>query len=117
MPSPCLLRSQELLFGQSRTLVFRGAKVYPVSSPPLENGLIVVENGKIKAVGAEGQVAIPPDATVVDVSGKIIIPGIVDTHSHIGIAGRPPVSANADVNESTGPVAACAARARCHLAC
>jgi imidazolonepropionase-like amidohydrolase len=64
----------------------------------------VVEDGKIKAVGAEGQVAIPPDATVVDVSGKVIIPGIVDTHSHIGIGSRPAVSANADVNESTGPV-------------
>ncbi|MGA3326155.1 MAG: amidohydrolase [Terriglobia bacterium] len=94
------------VFGQSRTLVFRGAKVYSISNPPLEHGLVVVENGKIKAVGAEGQVAIPADATVVDVSGKVIIPGIVDTHSHIGIAGRPPVSANADVNEGTGPVEA-----------
>jgi len=92
------------VFGQSRTLVFRGATVYPVSNPPIENGLIVVENGKIKAVGAEGQVAIPSGATVVDASGKIIIPGLVDTHSHIGIGGRPPVSANFDFNEATGPL-------------
>jgi len=92
------------VLGQSRTLVFRGAKVYPVSQPALDHGLVVVENGKIKAVGAEGQVAIPSGATVVDVSGKVIIPGIVDSHSHIGIGARPPVSANNDVNESTGPV-------------
>jgi imidazolonepropionase-like amidohydrolase len=83
------------VFGQNRMLVFRGAKVYPVSNPPLERGLIVIEDGKIKAIGAEGQVSIPPDAMVVDVSGKVIIPGIVDTHSHIGIGSRPPVSANA----------------------
>ena len=91
-------------WSQSRALVFRGAKVYPISTPPLENGLVVVENGKIKAVGAEGQVAVPPDAVVVDVSGKVIIPGIVDTHSHVGIYARPAVSANADGNEITGPL-------------
>jgi imidazolonepropionase-like amidohydrolase len=92
------------IFAQSRTLVFRGATVYPISQPPLEHGVVVVEDNKIKAVGAEGQATIPPDATVVDVSGKVIIPGIVDTHSHIGIAGRPMVSANMDENEMTGPL-------------
>jgi imidazolonepropionase-like amidohydrolase len=92
------------VFSQSRTLVFRGAKVFPISNLPLEHGVVVIENGKIKAVGVEGQVAIPPDATVLDVSGKVIIPGIVDSHSHIGIAGRPSVPANNDVNESTGPL-------------
>jgi imidazolonepropionase-like amidohydrolase len=90
--------------GQNRPLVFRGARVYPVSSQPIEHGVVVIEGGKIKAVGAEGQVTIPDGAMVVDTSGKVIIPGIVDTHSHIGIAGRPPVPANNDVNESTGPL-------------
>jgi len=92
------------LFGQGRTLVLRGARVYPISSPPLDHGVVVVEGGKIKAVGAEGKVAIPEDATVVDVSGKVIIPGIVDSHSHIGIYARPSVRANADGNEMTGPL-------------
>ena len=46
----------------------------------------------------------PKGAVVHDVTGKTIIPGLVDTHSHIGIFGRPAVGANADGNEMTGPV-------------
>jgi imidazolonepropionase-like amidohydrolase len=91
-------------FGQSRTVVFRGAKVYPASRPPIERGVIVVTDGKIQAVGAEKKVSIPRDAMVVDVSGKFIIPGIVDSHTHIGIESRPPIHANADQTENTGPV-------------
>lgn len=85
-------------------IVFRGAKIYLVSGPAIEHGLLVVRNGKVEAVGAEGQVSIPAGAQVEDVSGKVIIPGIVDTHSHIGIGSRPAVPANEDVNEGTGPL-------------
>ena len=46
----------------------------------------------------------PGDATVVDVSGKTIIPGLVDTHSHIGVFSRPSVAANVDGNEGSGAV-------------
>jgi len=89
---------------QSQPVVFRGAKIYPVSGPPIERGVLVVEGGKIKAVGAEGSVAVPAGARVEDVSGKVIIPGLVDTHSHVGIYPRPSVPANQDGNETTGPV-------------
>jgi len=85
-------------------VVFRGAKIYPVSGPAIERGVLVVRNGKVAAVGAEGQVSVPDGARVEDVSGKVIIPGIVDTHSHIGIGSRPAVPANEDINEGTGPL-------------
>ena len=91
-------------WAQSTPLAFRGAEIYPVSGPPIESGVIVVEKGKIQAIGREGEVKIPANATVVDVSGKVIIPGLVDTHSHIGIYSRPAVPANSDGNEMTGPL-------------
>jgi len=72
------------LAAQEQTQVFRGARLLPISSAPIENGVLVVEGGKIVAVGEEGRVQIPANAVVHDVSGKVIMPGLVDTHSHIG---------------------------------
>src|SRR5262249_54756370 len=71
---------------------------------PIERGVLVVQGGRILAVGPEGQVKIPEGAVVRDLSGKTIIPGLVDTHSHVGIFARPGVSAHQDGNERTGPV-------------
>ena len=86
------------------TLVIRGAKVYPISGPPVEHGLLVVANGKIVAVGEEGKVKIPRGATVEDAAGKVVMPGIVDSHSHIGIIANPLAEDSGDANESTGPI-------------
>jgi len=86
------------------TLAIRGAKVYPISGPPIERGVLIVANGKIVAVGEESKVKIPRGATVEDVAGKVVIPGIVDSHSHIGISPNPMASDSGDVNESSGPV-------------
>ena len=63
---------------------FVGATVHPVSGDPIPDGVLVVEGLDILAVGARSAVSIPADATVVDVAGHHIIPGLVDTHSHIG---------------------------------
>jgi imidazolonepropionase-like amidohydrolase len=86
------------------TLAIRGAKVYPISGPPIERGVLIVANGKIVAVGEESKVKIPRGATVEDAAGKVVIPGIVDSHSHIGISPNPMASDSGDVNESSGPV-------------
>ena len=68
----------------AQTTVFKGAKIIPISSSPIESGVLIIEDGSIAAVGAEGEVDIPENATVRDVSGKVIMPGLVDSHSHIG---------------------------------
>jgi imidazolonepropionase-like amidohydrolase len=68
---------------QERPTAFIGATIYPVSSEPIENGVLIVHQGKITAVGG-ANTRIPNNAERVDVTGKVIMPGLVDTHSHIG---------------------------------
>ena len=70
------------LAAQERPIAFTGATIMPMSGAPIENGILVIEDGKIRAVGAD--VRIPSDAERRDATGMIIMPGIVDTHSHIG---------------------------------
>ncbi|MFO0807149.1 MAG: amidohydrolase family protein [Gemmataceae bacterium] len=91
------------LGAQERPLAFVGGRILPVVGPTIEDGVLVVHKGKIIAVGNRST-PIPGDAIVETVSGAVIIPGLVDTHSHVGIFQRPTVPAHADGNESTGPV-------------
>jgi len=66
------------------TVVLRGARVITMDGDEvIENADIVVENNRIVAVGASGSVPVPAGAEVVDVAGKTIIPGLVDTHAHM----------------------------------
>lgn len=67
---------------QDQAHVFRGAMIYPIASAPFVDGVLVIRNGKILAVGRD--VGVPPGAVDHDMSGKVILPGLVDTHSHIG---------------------------------
>ena len=84
--------------------VYRGARIHTAVGGPIEGGVLVVQGGRILAVGAEGAVAVPQGAVVRDLTGKTIIPGLVDTHSHVGLMQRPAVAAHQDGNEMTGPV-------------
>jgi imidazolonepropionase-like amidohydrolase len=86
-----------------RPIAFRGAKIHVVSGPVIARGVLIVHRGKIVAIGAEDKIKLPMNAIIRDVTGKVIIPGLVDTHSHIGIFPRPRVPANSDGNEMTGP--------------
>jgi Tol biopolymer transport system component/imidazolonepropionase-like amidohydrolase len=66
------------------TIAFRNARIVTMKGDEvIEKGTIVVKENRITAVGPSGSVRIPGDATVVDVSGKTIIPGLVDVHSHM----------------------------------
>src|SRR5688500_9155136 len=67
-----------------RTQVFSGAQIIPVNGSAIPSGVLVVSKGKIVAVGTTSATTIPAGAQVIDVTGKVIMPGLVDTHSHIG---------------------------------
>jgi len=68
---------------QEKPIAFKGALIYPVTGPAIEKGILIVQKGRILAVG-DATISIPSDAETIDATGKVIIPGIVDTHSHIG---------------------------------
>jgi imidazolonepropionase-like amidohydrolase len=67
-----------------QTLAIVGGKVYPVSGPPIENGTVVIVNGKITAVGGAG-VAVPAGAQRVDATGKWVTPGLVNAGTILGV--------------------------------
>ncbi|MEX2089920.1 MAG: amidohydrolase family protein [Bacteroidota bacterium] len=63
---------------------FRGATIYPIDGEPIEDGTLVVQGGKVVALGRTGSVSLPTNAVIHDIQGKVLMPGLVDTHSHIG---------------------------------
>jgi imidazolonepropionase-like amidohydrolase len=72
----------------SGTAVLRGARVITMrGSEVIENADIVIRNNRISAVGPRGQVQIPQGAREIDVAGKTIVPGYVDTHAHLRARG------------------------------
>lgn len=69
----------------AETVLIRNATVMTVTKGTVENGSVLIENGKIAAIGKN--ISAPADATVVDASGKYLTPGIIDCHSHTAIEG------------------------------
>jgi imidazolonepropionase-like amidohydrolase len=67
------------------TLAFVGARIVDgTGAAPIANGVIVVQNGRIAAVGPMGSTTIPAGANRVDLSGKTIVPGFINAHGHVG---------------------------------
>lgn len=81
---------------QEKPLAFIGGRVIPIQGEPFDDGVVVVQGGKIRSLGPRSTSSIPADAERRDVTGKILMPGLVDTHSHIGVSGG--------VNERSGPL-------------
>lgn len=86
----------------SRPTLIRNATIMTAAGPSIKNGSILLRDGKIAAVGES--ITAPPDALVIDATGKYVTPGIIDVHSHIGVYPAPGVDANSDGNELTNPV-------------
>ena len=78
-----LIQMISISFAQEKSIAFKGALIYPINGEPITNGTLIITQGKITAIG-DAQMNIPADIPVQDVKGKIIMPGIVDTHSHLG---------------------------------
>lgn len=67
--------------------VIRDATILTITHGKIEHGTVVMRGGKIAAVGSDSQITVPAGANVINASGKYVMPGIVDTHSHTSVEG------------------------------
>lgn len=91
----CLAAAEE-------ALVVRGETVYPVSGPPIVDGLVLIRDGEIVAVGSEGEVTIPDGAHVLE--AQVVTPGLVDARSTAGFSGIFNVPHDQDQLERSSPL-------------
>jgi imidazolonepropionase-like amidohydrolase len=82
--------ASSLLFGmvaaaQEKTVALRGGRLLTISHGTIENGMLVIENGKIAAIGTANSVRLPKGARVVDTSGMTIYPGLIDSETALGL--------------------------------
>ena len=83
---------------QSQPVVLKGATIHTVTKGTIQNGTIVLENGKITAIGG-ADVPSPRAAKVVDLAGKHIYPGLIDAYSTVGITEIGAVDVSNDITE------------------
>jgi imidazolonepropionase-like amidohydrolase len=81
-------------------IAITGGTVMTAAGKRYAPGMVVLEGGAIKSVGPAGPT--PSGAQVIDAAGRFVTPGIIDTHSHIGVYAAPFVSAHSDGNEMVG---------------
>ncbi|HEX6450413.1 MAG TPA: amidohydrolase family protein, partial [Trebonia sp.] len=87
------------------TIAITGGRVLPIEGEPIENGTVLLADGKITAVEGPG-FEVPAGSEVVDASGKWVLPGFIDAHTHLGVHEEAEGWAGNDSNERTGPVMA-----------
>ncbi|TFG50616.1 MAG: amidohydrolase, partial [Gemmatimonadales bacterium] len=78
----------------SHPTAIRNATIFTAAGPRLERATILLQNGKVAAIGSD--VSIPADAVLIDGTGKFVTPGLIDTHSHLGVYPAPGTEANSD---------------------
>lgn len=88
----------------SRPTLIRNVHIFTATGPLIRNGAVLMQNGKIAAIGQS--ITAPANAVVIDGEGKFVTPGLIDTHSHLGVYPAPGTAAHSDGNEATAPVTA-----------
>jgi hypothetical protein len=86
--------------GEPQYFAIRGAKIVPVSGPPLENATVVMAHGVIKAIGKD--VGIPPDAWIIEGKGLIVYPGLFDSFTDVGLPVATPAPGGASEGAGGG---------------
>ena len=85
----------------NQMLAVKNAKVYTVTQGTIDGGTVLIEGQKIRAVGQD--VKVPESAQVIDGTGKVLTPGLIDAHSHAGLDEEGFGSEGWDYNEATDP--------------
>jgi imidazolonepropionase-like amidohydrolase len=81
----------------SSIILIKNATIVPVTSPKIENGCLLIKNGKIAAIRKE--IEVPPEAKIIDASGKFVYPGFIDGFSHLGLIEISAIPSTVDVQE------------------
>jgi imidazolonepropionase-like amidohydrolase len=89
----------------SGNFAITGGRVVPIEGDPIDGGTVLVTDGRIAAVGGP-DLKPPPGADVIDASGRWVLPGLVDAHTHLGAREEGEGWAGHDTNELTGPIQA-----------
>jgi imidazolonepropionase-like amidohydrolase len=83
-------------------LAIVGARIVPIDGDPIDGGTVLVADGRITAVGG-ADLAVPDGATIVPADGRWVLPGLIDAHTHLGVAEEGEGPAGMDMNEMTDP--------------
>src|SRR4249920_2654031 len=84
--SACVATGQEPAGGGG--VLFDGERLIVGDGRVIESAAFLVQNNRIARVGRKGEVALPPGATRVDLTGKTVMPAIVDPHNHLGYTNQ-----------------------------
>jgi len=104
--SVCLILPGIGVAQQPKPIVLKGGKLLTVSHGTVENGVLVMEGGKIAALGAAGSVTIPRDARVIDVNGMTVYPGLIDSETSLGlteISAEPSTNDRIEISDEIMP--------------
>jgi imidazolonepropionase-like amidohydrolase len=93
-----LLMCGGVALAQTEVIAIKDARIITVTGPEIGRGIILVRDGKIMEVGTA--VAIPAGAEIVDAAGAIVTPGLIDSHSHLGLG---PSGGITEDNEMSNP--------------
>ena len=85
-------------------VLIQGGTVMTAAGEEIEGGDVLLVGGRIEAVGVG--LDAPPDASIIDAAGRFVTPGIIDSHSHLGVYPSPGVEGMGEGNEATNPVTA-----------
>jgi imidazolonepropionase-like amidohydrolase len=88
----------------ANTAAIVGGRVVPITTEPIDGATVLIQDGKIAAVGAD--LEIPDDARIIDASGRWVLPGFIEAHGHVGVHEEGEGWAGSDSNELTEPVTA-----------
>ena len=69
---------------QSTSQAFVGARIHTMAGPVIEDGVLLVRDGAVVAVGTRDEIDVPGNAEIHELDGRVVLPGLVDTHSHLG---------------------------------
>src|SRR5215204_5853981 len=104
------------VLAQEKPIAFINARIIPIVGQPIEQGVLLIQNGKITAVGDARTVRLASNVQIIDLKGKVIMPGLVDSHSHIGDGagadGSAPIQPEVRILDSLNPRATSLQRAQ-----